>query len=88
MDCYILHTTFLVNILLFIIAIICNHYAKHRSKLNKKYICILKIKKWRIMNFKKFLLKIVCVIILMKLLNLKILILIIIHWMKNYMKIF
>ena len=32
MDCYILHTFLLVNILLFIIAIICCHYTKHRSK--------------------------------------------------------
>ena len=32
MDCYILHTVLLVVILLFIIAIICYHYAKHRSK--------------------------------------------------------
>ena len=33
MDCYILHTVLLVIIFLFIIAIICHHYAKHRSKL-------------------------------------------------------
>ena len=32
MDCDILHTFLLVIILLFIIAIICYHYAKHRSK--------------------------------------------------------
>ena len=36
MDCYILHTVLLVVILLFIITIICYHYAKHRSK-EKKY---------------------------------------------------
>ena len=29
MDCYILHTVLLVITLLFIIAIICYHYAKH-----------------------------------------------------------
>ena len=33
MDCYILHKVLLVIILLFIIAIICYHYGKHRSKL-------------------------------------------------------
>ena len=33
MDCYILHTVLLVIILLFIMAIICYQYAKHRSKL-------------------------------------------------------
>ena len=32
MDYYILYTVSLVIILLFIIAIICYHYAKHRSK--------------------------------------------------------
>ena len=32
-NCYILHTVLLVTILLLIIAIICYHYAKHRSKL-------------------------------------------------------
>ena len=37
MDCYILLTVLLVIILLFIIAIICYHYAKHRSKLKKEY---------------------------------------------------
>ena len=31
-SCYILHTFLLVTILLFIITIICYHYAKHRSK--------------------------------------------------------
>ena len=31
-DYYIMHTVLLVIILLFIIAIICYHYGKHRSK--------------------------------------------------------
>ena len=31
-DCYILHTFLLAVILLFIIAIICYHYVKHREK--------------------------------------------------------
>ena len=39
MDCYILHTVLLVTILLFIIAIICYHYAKHRSKLKNVLSC-------------------------------------------------
>ena len=43
MDCYILHTVLLVIILLLIIAIICYHYAKHRSKLKKKHIAVLEI---------------------------------------------
>ena len=42
-DCYILDTVLLVIILLFIIAIICYHYAKQRSKLKKKCIALLKI---------------------------------------------
>ena len=42
MDCYILHTVLLVIILLFMISIICYHYAKHRSKL-KKHIAVLKM---------------------------------------------
>ena len=58
--CYILHTVLLGIILLLIITIICYHYAKHRSK--QKSIDVLTIYKWRIMNFKKFVLKIVCVI--------------------------
>ena len=33
MDCYILHTVLMLNILLCIITIICFHSAKHRSKL-------------------------------------------------------
>ena len=32
MNCYTFHTVLLVIILLFIIAIICYHYAKHRSQ--------------------------------------------------------
>ena len=32
MDCYILHTFLLVLILLFVIAIVCYRYAKHKSK--------------------------------------------------------
>ena len=32
MDCYILHTVKLVIIFLFIMVIICCHYAKHRSQ--------------------------------------------------------
>ena len=32
MDCYILHTYLLVTIILFMIAIISYHYAKHKSK--------------------------------------------------------
>ena len=42
MDCYILHTVLLLNILLCIITIICFHSAKHRSKL-KNHVAILKI---------------------------------------------
>ena len=41
MVCYILNTFLLVNILLFIIAIICYHYTKHRSK--QKHIGALTI---------------------------------------------
>ena len=65
--CYILHTVLLGIILLLIITIICYHYAKHRSK--QKSIDVLTIYKWRIMNFKKFVLKIVCVITSMTWLN-------------------
>ena len=36
MDCYILYTALLMIILLFIIAIICDHCTKHRSKLKKR----------------------------------------------------
>ena len=38
-DWYILHTVLLVVMLLFIIAIICDHYAKHRSKLRNVLLC-------------------------------------------------
>ena len=38
MYCYILHTVLLVFLLLFIIAIICYHYPKHKSKLNKNIL--------------------------------------------------
>ena len=54
-NCYILHTVLLVIILLLIITIICYHYAKQKTY-NKK---------WKIMNFKKFVLKMVRVIISM-----------------------
>ena len=39
MGCYILPTVLLVMILLFIIAIICYHYTKHRSKLKSILMC-------------------------------------------------
>ena len=39
MDCYILHTVLLRIILLFIIAVICYHYAKHKSKLKNILSC-------------------------------------------------
>ena len=32
MDCYILHTISLIIILIFVIAIIRNHYTRHKSK--------------------------------------------------------
>ena len=35
MDCYTLHTVLLVIILVFIMAIICYYYAKHRPKQKK-----------------------------------------------------
>ena len=60
-DFYILHTVLLTTILLLRIAIICYHYGKHRSK--QKDIDALTMYKWKIINFKKFLLKIVRVII-------------------------
>ena len=47
-NCYILHTVLLVVILLNIIAIICYHYAKHRSKQKKYWLTNIK---WSIMNF-------------------------------------
>ena len=52
MDCYTLHTVLLLIILLFILAIICSHCAKHRLK--RKNIGTLTVQKWRIMNQKNF----------------------------------
>ena len=46
MDCYMLHSVLLVIILLFTITIICNYYAKRRSKPKK-------ILPRRIMNLNK-----------------------------------
>ena len=51
-DCYILHIGLLVIVLLLIIIIICYYYLKRYNI------------KWKIMNFKKFVLKTVRVIIL------------------------
>ena len=62
-DSYILHPVSEVIILLLIIAIFQYHYAKHWSK--QKNIDALTIKKWRIINFKTFVLKTVTVIISM-----------------------
>ena len=39
MDCYILHTVLLVIKLLLIITIVCYHYSKHWSKLEKMLLC-------------------------------------------------
>ena len=58
---YILHTLLLAIILLLMITVICYNYAKHRSK--QKDIDALTIQKWKIMNFEKFVLNIVRVII-------------------------
>ena len=62
-DCYILHAVLLVIKLPLIITTIYCHYAKQRSK--QKGIDELTAYKWRIMNFQKFVLKIVRVIISM-----------------------
>ena len=62
-DYYFLHTVLTVTILLLIITITCYHYVKHMSK--QKNIGALTIIKWKVMNFKKLLLKIVPVIISM-----------------------
>ena len=62
MDCYILQRVLLMIILLFIIAIICYHYGKHRSKL--KIYCRADNKKIENNEF-FFALKIVRVIISM-----------------------
>ena len=59
-NCFILHTVLLVIILLLITTIICYHYAEHSSK--QKSTNNLKCK---IMSLKKFVLKIVRVIISM-----------------------
>ena len=61
-DCYILHTALFAIILILIITIICYHFAKHRSK-QKGNDALTNIK-WKIRNFKMFVLKITCVIIL------------------------
>ena len=58
---YTFHTLLLAIILLLMITIICYNYAKHRSK--QKDIDALTIQKWKIMNFEKFVLNIVRVII-------------------------
>ena len=63
MDCYIWHILFLVTILLFIIAIICYYNANIDLK-GKKYNCTNNIK-WKVMNFKKSVLKIGHIFILM-----------------------
>ena len=52
--CHILHTVLLEIMLLLIITIICYHYAKKKDNI-----------KWKIINFKKFVLKIVRIIISM-----------------------
>ena len=67
-DCYILHKILLEIILLLIITIICYHYANHRSETKKAYYRTNNIK-CRIMNLKKFILKIVFAIISMAKLN-------------------
>ena len=59
-DWFILHTVLLVIILLLIITSIWYHYAKHRSK-QKSTNNI----KWKIMNLKRLISKIVCVVTLM-----------------------
>ena len=61
--CYNLHTVLLVIILILLITITCYHYVKHWPK--QEIIDELAISKWKIMNFKKFILKIVRVIISM-----------------------
>ena len=62
-DYYILHAVLLGIILLLIINTICCYYVKHGSK--QKGIDELSIWKWKIMSFKKFVLKILCVIVSM-----------------------
>ena len=63
MNYYILYTFWLMTIVPFTIFILWNPCTKYGSK--QKYISILTVKKWIIMNFKNLVLKIVCVIILM-----------------------
>ena len=55
MDCYILNTVWLVIILLFIIAVICYHYAKHKAKQRNE----LFHEQYKKMENKKLVLKIV-----------------------------
>ena len=55
-DCYILHTVLLAIILLLVITIICYHCVKLKSKLKQSY-CRANNIKWKIINFKKFVLK-------------------------------
>ena len=43
LNCYIQYTVLFVIILLFVIATNCYHYAKHRSKLKKESIALLKV---------------------------------------------
>ena len=43
-DCYTLHVVILVIMLLFIIAIICYHYAKYNKNLKETYCCTKNIK--------------------------------------------
>ena len=64
LSCYILHIVLLLIVLVLIITIICYHYANNRSK--QKSTDVLTIEKWNIMNFKKFVLKVARVVILMK----------------------
>ena len=60
-----MYTVLLVILVLFMIAVICYQYPIYSSKL-KKHIAVLTIQKWRIIDFKMFVLKIVRVIISMK----------------------
>ena len=80
MDYYILQTFLLVIALLFIIAIVCYHYTKHRS--GKKTYWPSNNIKMENDELKKIILKLV------RVKKLKILILIISYWMKNHEKIF
>ena len=64
MNFYIMHMVLLVIILLFLIAIICYHYPKHRSK-QKTYCCIYNMKINNELKKSQILLKIVHVVISM-----------------------